>query len=100
MRMARAPRGHSASCREGERLLQSIVAPEDFRADCERRRAENAELARGIGRLLRQALALCALRAGDDRRRWFIERGKNVLDVIADARRAPTDEPVMNVARE
>jgi hypothetical protein len=67
--MARAPRGNSTSRREIERIVQSIVAPEDFRADCERRRAENAELARGIGRLLRQTLALCALRAGDDLRR-------------------------------
>src|SRR5215831_15288135 len=64
MRTVRAPRGNSASRRETQRLLQSIVAPEDFRADCERRRTENAELARGIGRLLRQTLALRALGAG------------------------------------
>src|SRR5262249_12174030 len=93
MRTARAARGDSASCREGERILQAIVAPKNFRTDCERRRAENAELTRSIRRLLRETLALRALRAGDDRRRWFVERGKNMLDVIADTRRAPTDEP-------
>src|SRR5262249_9753337 len=51
--IARAARGNSASCREGDRSLQSIVAPKTFRGDCGRRRAEKAELARGIGRLLR-----------------------------------------------
>src|SRR5262245_66590693 len=95
MRTARPPREGSASGREGERLLQSIVAPEDFRTDCEGRRAENAELAGAIRRRLQQTLALRALGAGDDGRWCSIERGKNALDVIVDARRAPGDEPVM-----
>src|SRR5262249_51437671 len=95
MRTARKPREGSASGREGECLLQPIVAPKDFRTDREGRCAENAELAGAIRRRLQQTFALRALGAGDDRRWCSIERGKNALDVIADARRAPGDEPVM-----
>ena len=54
------------SDRKRNRLFQTIVAPEDFHSDREGRRAENAELARGVGRFLHQAGTLRATGAGDD----------------------------------
>jgi hypothetical protein len=54
------------SGRKRNRFFQAIVAPEDFRSDGEGRRAENAELARSVGRFLHQAGALRATGAGDD----------------------------------
>src|SRR5262245_59210705 len=80
---------------ELEGFLQPSVAPEHFRADGEGRRTENAKLAGGIGRLLQQLLAFRTLCADDDRCGWFAERGQHALDVIADARRATADEPVV-----
>src|SRR5262245_41543540 len=84
----------SASARTRNRLLQAIVAPEDFCSDGEGRRAENAEVARGVGRVLHRAGALRAACAGDDVS-GFTQRRQDALDVIADAGGAAIDEPIV-----